>query len=113
MEHELDYEAIGTRIRRHRKDRNLTQEVLAEQCGISTAFIGHIERGTRKLSVETLFRIAQKLNVSADYLLFESQTSNNDLLSQIASILNGKDNEKSHALLSAVKILSERLEEIE
>ena len=113
MEHELDYEAIGTRVRKHRKEKNLTQEVLAEQCGISAAFLGHIERGTRSLSVETLFRIAQKLSVSTDYLLFESQTSNNDLLSQIASILSDKDIEKSHTLLSAVKILSERLEEIE
>jgi len=113
MEHKLDYEAIGSRIRKCRKDRNLTQEVLAEQCGISTAFIGHIERGTRKLSVETLFRIAQELNVSTDYLLFESKVSNNDLLSQIACILDKKDPTKAHSLLSATKILSERLEEIE
>ena len=113
MKNELNYEAIGLRIRTLRKTKNLTQELFAEQCGISTAFIGHIERGTRKLSVETLSRIAQELDISTDYLLFEKQESNSDLLTQISSILEEQEQTKVHSLLSAVKILSEHLEEIE
>ena len=51
------------------KERGYTQEKLAEICDISTGFLGHIERGTRKLSLDTLFCIATVLNVSIDYLL--------------------------------------------
>ena len=36
---------------------------------ISLSFLGHIERGTRKLSVETLCRLAKALHCSFDALL--------------------------------------------
>ena len=65
----MDYTALGKRIRIHRKMRGLTQEKLAEMADISPAFVGHIERGTRKLSVATLLSIAQALDCSIDYLL--------------------------------------------
>lgn len=65
----MDYERLGSMVRRKRKELNLTQEKLAELCGISTAFAGHIERGTRALSVETLWRICFVLRISADDLL--------------------------------------------
>ena len=63
------YAAIGKRIRRLRKKQKLTQEKLAEMVDISLSFMGHIERGTRVLSVDTLCRIARALNCSADELL--------------------------------------------
>ncbi|MBR5874493.1 MAG: helix-turn-helix transcriptional regulator [Oscillospiraceae bacterium] len=47
----------------------LTQEGLAEKIGVSTSFIGHIERGSRKLSVETLYSLCVALDVSADFLI--------------------------------------------
>ena len=52
------------RIRRH-----MTQEKLAERANISLSFLGHIERGTRKLSVETLYHIAESLKCSTDELM--------------------------------------------
>ncbi len=63
------YVEIGRRIRRLRKRQRWTQAELAERADISTSFLGHIERGSRKLSVETLNRIALALNCSADALL--------------------------------------------
>ena len=63
------YKAIGRRIRTQRIQRGLTQEKLAEMAGISLSFLGHIERGTRKMSVETLCNLADSLCCSADELL--------------------------------------------
>jgi len=63
------YTAIGLRIRRLRRNQGLTQEQLAERAGISLSFLGHIERGTRVLSVATLCSIAAALQCSADELL--------------------------------------------
>lgn len=65
----MDYIALGKKIRRKRREKDITQAQLAELAGISTAFVGHIERGTRVLSVETLCRICKVLGVSADDLL--------------------------------------------
>jgi DNA-binding XRE family transcriptional regulator len=44
-----DYMKIGRNIKRYRHWNELTQEQLAELIGVSTSFVGHIERGTRKI----------------------------------------------------------------
>lgn len=63
------YKEIGMNIRNHRIAKKLTQEELAEKAGISLSFLGHIERGTRKLSVDTLHRLMVELDCSADVAL--------------------------------------------
>ena len=68
----LDYKALGERIRRQRQHLKLTQEQLAELIGVSHSYVGHIERGTRKASLETLVLLCKQLNVSADFLLQDS-----------------------------------------
>ena len=65
----VDYVLLGKRIRSLRKKHKLTQEQFAELIDRSSAFVGHIERGTRKPSVETLCEIAVKMNCSMDELL--------------------------------------------
>ena len=67
--HKIDYHKIGSQIRIVRNQQHLSQEDLAELCDISPSFMGHIERGTRKMSIETLVSIADALHVSTDYIL--------------------------------------------
>ena len=69
----MNHAAMGQRIKQARKEKHLTQEQLAEMAGISSAFMGHIERGTRKASLETLYALCRALNVSADYLIGQSR----------------------------------------
>lgn len=65
----MPYVYIGKQIRKKRKAKHLTQQQLAEMVDISVPFMGHIERGTRKLSVETLLKLLQALDCSADEIL--------------------------------------------
>lgn len=65
----MDYVRLGELARARRKELKLTQENVAERMDISTAFYGHIERGTRVLSVETLYRLCSALGVSADHMI--------------------------------------------
>ena len=75
----MDYLRLGQRIRRQRKLIGLTQKEVAERAGISLPFYGHIERGTRKASLETLVALANALHVGVDYLLCDSlNTVRND-----------------------------------
>ena len=67
---ELDYDKIGQRIRQVRKVKGLSQGTLAQQCNISMSFLGHIERGTRIMSMETFASICDALGVKADELLW-------------------------------------------
>ncbi len=67
------YITLGLKIAYYRKKAGYTQEVLAEMIGKSVNFLGQVE-GTgivRGISLETLFKIAQVLNVSPSKLLEE------------------------------------------
>lgn len=59
------YRQIGLKITYYRKLRGLTQEELAEQVGLTPAFIGHLEAPNipKALSLDTLFDIAAILEV--------------------------------------------------
>lgn len=65
----MDYEDIGRRIRIQRRYLNITQGELANMIGVSPSYIGHLERGNRQASLETLVALANALDVSTDYLL--------------------------------------------
>ena len=53
----VNYQDLGLRVRDARKAKHLTQEQLAEKVGISSSFMGHIERGTRIASIDTLVSV--------------------------------------------------------
>jgi len=65
----MDYKAIGARIQHLRKLKRLTQSELSEKVGISLSFMGHVECGTRIMSIETLAKLARVLDCSTDYIL--------------------------------------------
>lgn len=65
-----DYNKIGQRIRQVRKAKGWSQGTLAQKYGISMSFLGHIERGTRVMSLDTFAGICQALEVKADELLW-------------------------------------------
>ena len=65
----MDYQAMGRRIRQRRRWLDMTQEKLAEAAGLSTSFVGHIERGSRIPSVETLWTICKALKISMDKIV--------------------------------------------
>lgn len=60
---------VGDNIRRLRKDRELTQETLAEQAGISRPMLTQIERGTRNPSLQVSKALADILECKLDDLL--------------------------------------------
>ena len=60
---------LSENIRKFRKERRLTQEQLAERANISPAFVGHIERGEKKASLETMSRLVMVLGTTMDYLV--------------------------------------------
>lgn len=68
----MDYRSLGRQIRIARRERGMTQKQLSELSGISLSFLGHIERGTRKASLETVAAIARTLTASVDWLLADA-----------------------------------------
>ena len=52
-----------------RDEQSLTQKQLADAMHVSCSLIGHIERGSRKPSLETLVSLSKVLNIPVDDLL--------------------------------------------
>jgi len=71
----MDYIDLGRRVKDLRRKQNLTQEALAEKLNMSASFLGHIERGTRITSLETLVKLCIALDTDPNYLLAASTSS--------------------------------------
>ncbi len=54
---------LGSRLKELRKKRGLSQEELAEACGISSKYLSRIEVGLHFPSVEILLRLSERLGV--------------------------------------------------
>lgn len=69
---DIDYNAIGRRIRDARKKKNISQQEVAWRVGVKDATISHIESGN-KFRFATLVKIANVLGVTLDELMCDNQ----------------------------------------
>lgn len=60
---------VGQRIRFYRKERNMSQERLAEVCNFHPTYIGQLERGEKNATLESIYRITQGLEISMSQFL--------------------------------------------
>ena len=89
----IDYKSIGRRIKAARISLDMTQERLAEKVNLSPSHLSNIETGTTKVSLPTLVKLANALDVSVDGLLADSVVQSKAVFEQdIQSILSDCDN---------------------
>lgn len=82
---------MGKRIQERRKALRLSQEELAERADISKQTVSRAENAQRELGAGNVRKIANALEVSADYLLTGEHTSADVLLlNQRATNLTGR-----------------------
>lgn len=65
----VDYGSIGGRIKIRRKERNKTQEDLAEALSVSVGYISQIERGITRVNLDTLAEISAQLDCELPELI--------------------------------------------
>lgn len=63
-------------VKYYRKQLKLTQESLAKLSGVSTNYIGEIERTGRKATLETIEKVANGLNIDPSLLLVSRKKDN-------------------------------------
>jgi CheY-like chemotaxis protein/DNA-binding XRE family transcriptional regulator len=66
-------EAFGIVIKRLRRERGITQDVLSSASMLDRAFISKIENGKQQPSLITIVELAKALNVSISNIFFELQ----------------------------------------
>ena len=60
---------MKTRIRELRKEKNITQQELAEKLGVTGSYISYVESEKTNITLENALKIADYLNVSLDELV--------------------------------------------
>jgi len=62
---------LGDKVRRLRKTQGYSQELFAELVGVHRTYIGMIERGEKNVTLETLMKLSNALNISLSSLVEE------------------------------------------
>ncbi len=62
-------EVFAERMRTLRQAKSLSQEQLADLCGLHRTYIGSVERAERNISIDNMERIAEALKTSLADLL--------------------------------------------
>ena len=65
----LDAQIVGLVIQRFREAKHQSQELVSGLAGIGRTHLSAIERGERKPTLETFYRIAEALDVKPSVLL--------------------------------------------
>ncbi len=66
---------MHTRIRRAREEMGYTREKFAETLDVSVSYLAELERGRTGISVKMLVKVCNVLGLSADYILFGEERS--------------------------------------
>lgn len=83
-------EIVGGNIRAVRRARGLTQETLAEMVDVSGSYMGYLERGKKRPSLDLLVKIADSLDVDPAMLLISTDEETNRELERLVVMLSGK-----------------------
>ncbi|HEV7772626.1 MAG: helix-turn-helix domain-containing protein [Conexibacter sp.] len=60
--------AFGRTLRKARRDRDLSQEALADEAGLSAKHVGEIERANKDPRLTTVLKLADALELSSNEL---------------------------------------------
>ncbi len=89
----INFKAIGQRIKLLRKEKDLTQEKLAEILDISTEHLSRIETGSYRPSLALIEKISEIFEVDEQNLMFGNSSEvheTNELSKKIESLANNK-----------------------
>jgi transcriptional regulator with XRE-family HTH domain len=97
---------LGERIQKLRAGRDVTQEVLAAEIGISQKYLSELERGTKTPSWATLIAIAHKgFGIKLAALMFGIDDDAATEIQALTDVLAGRSKEARANLLRAVDLL--------
>lgn len=99
---------LGEKIAKYRKEKHMTQAVLAEEVGVDSETISRFERGTALPSLLRLFEIAQALGVGVGDLLAEASTFTRDTERAVAGIFDEINPEDQRLLRQIAGLMRKR-----
>lgn len=103
---DINYKAIGVRIKAARARKGVTQGYIAKLIGLSTPHISNIETGNTKLGLPTIIHLANVLDVSVDELLCDNiQRSEKIFNNELAELLDGCNAKELKFITDLIKVV--------
>lgn len=104
---EMDNKKIGKQLQYYRESAKVTQQEMADECGLSKNYISALERGVNKCNVQTLIGYCRKLNVTPNELLgietLEKEKS--DVMPELLQLLATLDREQQTKIFYMLEAL--------
>ena len=100
---------LGEQLKKARKDRDLTQEQLAERAGLSTRHIAKIEKGEVNPSFEVLSTLVKTLGVSFDAIFDPASEQVEAELQEIAGLYRTCPEQGRHLVLATMRTMVNEL----
>lgn len=98
---------VGLNIRAIRKSQNLTIDELAEKCDFQAPYLSDVERGERNITLQTLTKILDALQVEPGSVLIpeiksgvDQENVKEELLQILFNTLKDKDEDDIRMLLN-------------
>lgn len=102
----MQLDTIGKNIRKYRLMKKYRQEDLAERAGLTTNYIGMVERGEKIPSLETFIKILNTLEVSSDMILADvldtGYTVKNSILNEKLAKIAPEDRSKIYEVIDTL-----------
>ncbi len=103
---DINYKAIGVRIKAARARKGVTQGYIANLIGLSTPHISNIETGNTKLGLPTIIHLANVLDVSVDELLCDNiKRSEKIFQNELADLLKDCSAQELHFITELIKVV--------
>lgn len=111
---EIDFKAIGKRIKLARIKAGISQEQLAEILDVSASYMSHLERGTSKVSLTKILLIANALSLeSTDILLCDNiKIHRAEFQGEAQEILSDCDVVETRVLISQMQETKEHMRQL-
>ena len=107
----VNYVSIGKKIRQFRLKKHLSQEELSDMVYVSAAAISTFETGFKCMSLVTLIKLANALNVTADMILCDCLTNHIMIsMQEFSSIFENCSLYESRIIIDNAKHLKEILQ---
>ncbi|MBE5813436.1 MAG: helix-turn-helix transcriptional regulator [Clostridiales bacterium] len=103
----MDYTLIGERIRKSRKEINMTQEEFAEAIGVSVGYINQIETGKKCFNLKRFNEIVTIFDKPVSYFIEGTDSPEQSTIKEIADLLNNVDKDKLNMIKNVILAMVE------
>ena len=98
----MNYALIGERIRKSRKEINMTQEEFAEAIGVSVGYINQIETGKKCFNLKRFNEIVDIFDKPISYFVEGTETPEQSTIKEITDLLYNVDVTKLNMIKNVI-----------